>query len=267
MAKLNFKKLGVGEPLIILHGLYGCSDNWITIARELMRDCSVYLIDLRNHGLSPHLPEHNYQVITDDLAEFMNDQDIYSAHLLGHSMGGKAAMFFTALYPERVRKLIVVDISPRTYKLESGDNQVNDHMHIIKSLESINVSELSSRNDAERILATKIHSARIRQFLLKNLRREKDNSFVWKINLAALENNLPRILSGLEEEQENLILFKNKTLFIKGEDSDYIKDADKELIMLFFKNVQIETIEKASHWVHAEQPELFIKIVSKFLAS
>jgi pimeloyl-ACP methyl ester carboxylesterase len=265
MAKLNFKHYGQGEPLIILHGLYGSSDNWVSIARELMDFFSVYVLDLRNHGASPHLPEHNYHVMVDDLLEFMNDQQMYTANILGHSMGGKVAMLFTAFNPERVKKLIVVDISPRTYSLDSGDLQVNEHQNILQSLRSVDIQNVKDRNDVDHWLVSRIPSARIRQFLLKNLHRNKDKSFSWKFNIDVLYQSLDNVLIGIEDEVDGLEAHHYATLFIKGGNSDYIRIQDEELIYKWFKNVKIETIPNASHWVHAEEPELFLEKVKNFL--
>lgn len=267
MAKLNFRKFGEGEPLIIMHGLYGSSDNWVSIARELMHDFSVYVIDLRNHGSSPHLPEHNYQAMTDDLVEFMNDNQIYSSVILGHSMGGKVAMFFTAIHPERVKKLVVVDISPRSYEFEKGDRQITDHKHILEAMASIDISKMASREQADEILAKTISSDRIRHFLLKNLRRNRDKSFQWKINVDVLNQNLPAVLVGIEDEKDELSSFLNPALFIKGGNSDYIQVQDEEMIKDYFYNVQIKTIPDASHWVHAEKTTEFLRIIKEFIYS
>lgn len=267
MAKLNYKKFGEGESLIIMHGLYGASDNWVSVARELMNDFSVYIIDLRNHGASIHLPEHNYQVMTDDLVEFMNDNSIISSTIVGHSMGGKVAMFFTALHPERVKKIVVVDISPRSYNIDRRDSQVTDHEEILGALASLDLQRIENRNQVDELLALEIPSLRIRQFLLKNLKRDKDKSFHWKINVDVLKQNLPSILIGLEDEQDNLLQYTNKALFIKGEKSDYITKDDKVMIKEYFNNVQIVTINNASHWVHAEKTDEFVKIVKEFVMS
>ncbi|MBI9066391.1 MAG: alpha/beta fold hydrolase [Salinivirgaceae bacterium] len=265
MAKLNYKFLGEGPSLIILHGLYGSSDNWVSIGRELMQHFSVYILDLRNHGDSPHLPDHNYQVMTDDLLEFMNNQNIYSAILLGHSMGGKVAMSFTALHPERVKKLIVVDISPRSYAYNLGDLQKTDHEIILTALANVDLINLKSRKEADAMIAQKIKSTKVRQFLLKNLHRNKDKSFEWKINLDVLQANLASVLVGLEDEREDLNEYKNPALFIKGELSDYILKIDESLIDELFINSTIKTIKGASHWVHAEKPEEFLSLIKEFL--
>jgi len=265
MAKLFYKKYGEGNPLIILHGLYGASDNWVSVARALMGDFSVYLLDMRNHGNSPHLPDHNYKVMTDDLVEFMNDHQIYSTSIIGHSMGGKLAMFLTALYPERIKKLIVVDISPRTYAIANGDNQILDHQRILLALQSVELESVKTREQVDKQLSKKIPSDRIRQFLLKNLKRNLNKNFSWKINLDVLRQNLPSILIGLEDEVDDLKMFLNPVLFIKGGDSNYIKKQDELLINDYFNNVKIKLVPEASHWVHAEKPEDFLQIIKTFL--
>lgn len=267
MAKLNYKKFGEGEPLIIMHGLYGSSDNWVTIARELMSNFSVYVLDLRNHGTSVHLSEHNYHVMTDDLVEFMNDNSISAATIVGHSMGGKVAMFFTALHPQRVKRLVVVDISPRSYSYDKGSSQVTDHKKILGALASLDLQQIENRNQVDKLLTSIIPSIRVRQFLLKNLKRDRDKSFHWKINVDVLNQNLPSILIGLEDEQDNLLEYSNKSLFIKGENSDYITNTDELMIKEYFKSVEIITVKGASHWVHAEKPDEFIKIVKEFVLS
>ncbi|MFA6400704.1 MAG: alpha/beta fold hydrolase [Salinivirgaceae bacterium] len=265
MAKLNYKHFGEGSPLIILHGLYGSSDNWVSIARELMSNFSVYLVDLRNHGASPHLPEHNYQVMVDDLLEFMNDKQLYSAIIMGHSMGGKVAMWFTSLFPERVKKLIVVDISPRSYSLSSGDAQVEQHQKILKGLLSIPLHTIENRKEVEELIKDSIDSERVGKFLIKNLHRNHDKSFQWKINVDVLYQNLPAVLIGLEGEEHNLAQFRGTVLFIKGGESHYIQPADEDLIRRCFQNVKIVTIPGASHWVHADAPETFLRELFRFI--
>jgi len=267
MAILNFKKFGEGEPLIIMHGLYGSSDNWVSIARELMQYFSVYIIDLRNHGASPHLPEHNYNVMVNDLVEFMNDNEINRAIIMGHSMGGKVAMFFAAMHPERVKKLVVVDISPRSYEFDKGDRQIADHREILGALALLDLQYVKNRDEVNELLAKAIPSARVRQFLLKNIRRHKDKSFHWKINIDVLNQNLQSILIGLEDEKDALGMFTNRALFIKGGNSNYIKNDDEVMIKEYFKNAQIATIQGASHWLHAEKPDELVSVVKSFILS
>lgn len=265
MAKLNYKVYGKGKPLIVMHGLYGSSDNWVSIARDLMDDYTVYLLDMRNHGLSPHTTELNYTLMTDDLLEFMNDRGLYSSIIMGHSMGGKVAMSFASLYPEKVQKLIVVDISPRGYSSLDGDKQFDEHTTILGALRDISLNTLASRKEADELIKDKITSEGVRMFLLKNLVRTKENTFYWRMNLPVLMESLPNIIVGLESEFDDLSLFENPVLFVKGGNSYYIQEKDILMINELFKQVRVEIIEGASHWVHAEKKEEFIRIVRQFL--
>lgn len=264
MIKLNYRVFGEGEPLIILHGLYGSSDNWAGIARKLQNQFKVITVDLRNHGRSPHLNEHNYDVMSDDLLCLFKDLDIYSANLLGHSMGGKVALSFALFNPERVKRLIVVDISPRTYQIELGDSQFSEHEKILSAIKSINIAELRSRDEADELLSKYISNVRIRSFLLKNLYRNKEKEFKWRINIDVLVANLNEVLKGFED---SFIYFRNldcPVLFIKGGISNYIQKKDVDMIKENFKRVEIKTINEASHWVHAENPDEFTTLVKEF---
>jgi esterase len=268
MIELNYKKYGEGPPLIIVHGLYGESDNWVSIGRALAEHYEVFIIDQRNHGASPHTREHNYTLLKNDLLDFMNLENIDRAILLGHSMGGKAIMFFAVDYPERVQSMIVVDISPRSYKsLDQPSPHTLDHLNVINAMMSVDFSKAESRMDIDRMLARSIPSQRVRQFLLKNVKRKKSGGFEWKINLETLHNEMPDILDGLDPEK-----FRNgngvtgfPALFIRGADSDYISNIDFPVIHTIFPTAEIVTIPNAGHWVHAEQQELFLKNVMYFL--
>jgi esterase len=266
--KLFFRKYGEGPPLIIVHGLYGASDNWITVARELADHYEVFIIDQRNHGKSPHSDEHNYMLLKNDLLDFMNEQGIKRAILLGHSMGGKTIMYFAADYPERVQAMIVVDISPRSYKsLDQPAPHTLDHMNIIQAMMNIDLAKAESRMDIDMMLADTVKSKRVRQFLLKNIQRKDQNKFFWKINLPALHLALPGILDGLDPEKFRKTggVTGFPVLFIKGANSDYITDIDFPVINTIFPAAEIVTIKNSGHWVHAEQPELFIKNIKYFL--
>lgn len=252
--KLHFRKYGEGEPLLILHGVFGSSDNWQTVGKAFAENNEVYLIDQRNHGNSPHHEDFSYDVMANDLLELMNDNGLDRAHILGHSMGGKTAMNFAATYPDRVMKLIVVDIAPKFY--------APHHQQIIEGFRSVDLDTLSSRGEADKSMSTVISNMGIRLFLLKNLKRE-DNGFGWKINLDVIEKNITNVGSGLEAHQK----FDGNTLFIAGGNSDYIQEHDFELISSHFSNYKFEKIEGAGHWVHAEKPKELFEIVSKFLIS
>lgn len=251
--KLHFQELGEGKPIIILHGLFGSSDNWLTIGKKLADKYKVYLLDQRNHGDSPHADTHNYKEMSADLKQFIEDHKIDKPHIIGHSMGGKTAMYFAVKNPDLYDKLVVVDIAPKAYPVH--------HDTILEGLNSIKLSELESRNDADKALAEFVHEKGVRQFLLKNLTRGEDKNFVWKINLPVIEKNIEDVGKGLEEK----LATEKDTLFIGGKNSDYIKSEDHIAILNFFPNSKIEMIEGAGHWIHAEKPEAFLKVLEDFL--
>ncbi|OFX84336.1 MAG: hypothetical protein A2W99_01040 [Bacteroidetes bacterium GWF2_33_16] len=263
---LFFRKLGQGPPLIIIHGLYGSSDNWVTIGKKLADKFEVYIIDQRNHGQSPHSPDHNYFLLKEDLKDFMDQQSIERAIILGHSMGGKTAMFFSSDYPERITNLIVVDISPLSY-FTTNSIQLLQHTAILDSMNKIDFSKILSRNRIDEILSDSIPQKYIRQFLLKNIKRSKDNKLYWGINIPVLYEKLPEIIDGLKEEdfKGGRTIAGFPVLFIKGENSDYILEKDITAIKKIYPFAEIETIPNAGHWLHAEQPELFLQILLKFL--
>jgi esterase len=261
---LFFRKSGTGDPLIILHGLYGSSDNWYSIARELDNEHTIYLIDQRNHGNSPHHPEHNYPVLSHDLYEFMVNHHLDKSIIMGHSMGGKTALAFGLKYPEMVHKMIVVDISPLGYdKLSAGA----DHEKIILALQFVEPALIVSREDADKKLQRFITSLSVRQFLLKNLKRTTDGKFRWGLNIQVLAENMPAIFAGVIHENitDPRSIPQFPLLFIKGEYSGYITNRDEESIRHFFPWAELVVISKTGHWVHAEQPKAFLKAVNDFL--
>jgi esterase len=250
--RLNFKKLGEGEPLVILHGLFGMLDNWFTLGKRFGENFTVYLIDQRNHGQSPQSDEWNYKVMSDDLLEFFNENNIEKATIIGHSMGGKTAMYFAGKHPERVKKLVIVDIAPRFYPIH--------HDTILAALLSIDLENLKSRNEADALLSKYISDFGTKRFLLKNLaRKENDNTkFEWKFNLPVIAKNIHEI--GIETSEGS----SAPTLFICGEKSDYINPSDESEIKKLYPNSDITSIN-SGHWVHAEKPEEFYNAVMNFL--
>ena len=262
--ELFYRKFGQGPPLIIIHGLYGSSDNWLSIGKKLADNFEVFLIDQRTHGKSPHSQDHNYQLLKEDLREFMDNQSIEKAIIMGHSMGGKTAMFFAVDYPEKVSNLIIIDISPLAYKT-TNSNQLLAHASIIRAMYNLDFYGITSRKEIDNILAKSIPENRIRQFLLKNIKRSKDNEYSWSLNIKTIKNELTNIMEGFDENQIEITDFP--ILFIKGENSDYILDNDKEAISQFFPFAKIKTIPNAGHWLHAEQPELFLKKLKEFIYS
>lgn len=252
--ELNYKKIGEGEPLIILHGLFGSLDNWMTIAKTLGQHYEVFIIDARNHGFSPHDDEFNYSVMADDLYEFLMQQMITEPIILGHSMGGKTAMQFTMNYPNYLSKLIVADIAPKSYPVH--------HATILEGLSALNFDVITTRKLADSTLAEYIPDPSTRQFLLKNLYWKEKGRLGWKFNLPVIKKNIEIIGNQLE----NIRKFDKPTLFIRGTKSNYILESDFEAIKRIFTNAEIEDMP-VGHWVHAENPELFLSILSNFLES
>ncbi|MAN88573.1 MAG: alpha/beta hydrolase [Algoriphagus sp.] len=250
--KLNFKKTGTGKPLVILHGLFGSADNWFSIAKELEKDFTLYLVDQRNHGDSPHSEEWNYGVMVEDLKELIDEEGLDRIYLMGHSMGGKTAINFAVEYPERVDRLIVADIAPRYYEVH--------HQTILEGLNSIKLDQIKSRKEADDQLAKYIDEVGIRQFLLKSLGRNSEG-FVWKINLPVITENIEEVGEELDSDGK----YEGPTLFLGGSNSNYIRQEDLPDILEHFPNYQIEFVQDAGHWLHAEKPEAVIQEVRRFL--
>lgn len=250
--ELNFKEFGQGDPVIILHGLFGTLDNWQTIAKQLAKNYTVYIVDQRNHGRSPHDDEFSYPIMAEDLQVFMESKWIYKAHIIGHSMGGKTAMEFALNYPDMVDKLVIVDIAPKAY--EGG------HQIIFDALFSVDLTALTNRKEADEVLAQKIEDYGVRQFLLKNLSRTKEGAYQWKMNLPVIYKHYQAILASISVEAT----FDKETLFIKGEKSNYIQEVDKETIERYFPKASIRMVEGSGHWVHAEKPKELLDLVLQY---
>ncbi len=252
--KLFYREFGQGRPFLILHGLFGMSDNWLSIGRRLAQYFHVFLLDLRNHGQSPHCEEMNYSAMAEDMVDFINDHHLPQAIILGHSMGGKVAMQFALSFQEMISHLIVVDIAPRAYF----------HSHFKEFLEillALDLKQFKTRMEIDRFLSNKIPQAAIRQFLLKNLKRNENHQFEWKLNLPAIYHNLDQILAGVSAERS----FNGPALFLKGERSDYINQKDHDQIKKLFPKAQIRTIQGATHWVHADAPDQLLNEVLNFI--
>ena len=252
--KLNFKQYSDdGEPLIILHGLFGSLSNWGAQSRQLATDFSVYGLDLRNHGGSPHSDDMNYTVMAEDVIEFMDDHGIERCHLLGHSMGGKTAMQAALSAPNRIDRLVVADIAPVHYR--------GQHDSILDGLDAIDLNSIKSRNEADKILAEYVPDELVRQFLLTNLVRSKEDDFSWRINLPVLKQNYDR----LREAPAGDGVFEGATLFVKGALSNYIQEKHRDAILARFPNAKTKVIMHTGHWLHAEKPQTFYRIVHGFL--
>ncbi|MBX9852843.1 MAG: alpha/beta fold hydrolase [Cytophagaceae bacterium] len=251
--KLHYRELGQGKPVIVLHGVFGTSDNWITPAKILSEQYKLYLLDQRNHGQSPHSDEFNNSIMAEDLKDFIEAQNILKPVVIGHSMGGKVAMNFAVRYGHMIDKLIVADIAPKYYPPH--------HQKILQGLNSIDLKNLKTRQEADEQLARYESDISTRQFLLKNLYRNDNNEFAWRINLPVITEKINNVGEALGEN----VRVNIPTLFIRGGNSNYIKKEDEILIEKIFADVRIETIEGAGHWVHAEKGKEFGDLVKKFV--
>ena len=263
--KLFYRRYGEGPPLIILHGLYGSSDNWVSIAKYLGGSFTVYLPDQRNHGRSPHSNIHDYDSMRDDLFELADELTLKNFFLAGHSMGGKTAISFTLKWPERISGLLVADISP--FINESSKNIIyNQHLTILNTILSIDLPTVSTRKEAELILSEKIDSEKIRGFILKNLQRNNNNSFEWKLNARSLLNNLDRIMEGIDRrEYINQQVTGFPVIFLKGENSDYLPSGDFRDIQIVFPATEFVTVANAGHWIHSDRPDEVIKNIKRLI--
>ncbi len=251
--KLFFRKFGEsGKPIVILHGLFGQSDNWTSLARAWSDRFMVYTIDQRNHGQSPQEDALSYALMAEDLMETLLAENLTSIHLIGHSMGGKTAMFFALKYPHMIDKMIIADIGPKYY--------TPHHQEILAALNEIDTSLLPDRSTAEKFMAEKISDLGTRQFLLKNLYRKENGSLDWRFNLKAISQHILEI--GTEVPPEQIF---TETLFLRGGKSRYILQEDWGNIQIQFPNAELQTIEDAGHWLHAEKPQLFSEAVLDFL--
>jgi esterase len=253
--QLYFREFGHGQPLVILHGLFGSSDNWPGLAQKFAEKFRVLTLDLRNHGRSPHSDEMNYPVMAGDMVEFLDAHNLESANVLGHSLGGKVAMQLALDFPARVEKLVVADKSPRDYAPE--------HEKIFSALLALDLAKFKTRQQIEDALAPEIPDLAVRRFLLKNLGHNSNGSYFWKINLRGLAENYPRLREVVTGKNP----FPKPALFLRGEKSNYVLESDELLIQKLFPRAKIETISGAGHWVHADAPQEFARRVLEFLTA
>jgi len=253
--KLFYRQFGSGKPVVVLHGLFGLSDNWVTFGRKLGEQYSVYIPDLRNHGHSPHSPHFNFSVLENDLLEMLEDWELDEIFLIGHSLGGKTAISFSLHHPEKVKKLVVVDISLRK-SISFGHHQA-----LLDAMLSVDFRSVRSRSEVDGQLMLKVHNAKLRQFLLKNVYWRDHQTLDWRLNLRAINEQLPAIFEGVNDTG----VFDRPVLFIRGGMSDYIQNTDLAEIKLKFPGAVVATIANASHWVHADAPGEFYTLVYDFL--
>lgn len=241
--------------MLVLHGLLGQADNWTTVAKELAEDHVVYCLDQRNHGRSPHADPMSYEDMAADVCEFMDDRELDSVVLLGHSMGGKTAMQVAADCPCRVDRLIVVDIAPRAYPIR--------HRKAIEAMQAVNPADFATRGEVDRVLSEHVPMPAIRRFLLKNVVARPDGGLAWTVNVHAIADAYEAIMDEVPAQWG----FDGPTLFVRGEHSDYLSDADIPVLKRRFPQAEFATIPGAGHWVHAEAPDAFLDVVRRFAAS
>jgi esterase len=251
---LHTHSTGSGQPLILLHGLFGSYDNLAGIARALSDQWRIISIDLPNHGQSPHSTKMDYTSMVADLADTLDSLNIVSCNLLGHSLGGKLAMAFALAHPGKVTSLIIADIAPVSY--------ARSHQAVFAGLTSLDTTAVANRSEADEQLAEYISEPGVRQFLLKSLHKTKQG-FNWRFNLAVLETCYEQLLSFPVNNAE----YSGPVLFIKGAESDYILPEYRPQIMQYFPKAQAKIINGTGHWLHGEKPAVFTKLVRDFLLS
>lgn len=270
-SSLFFRKVGEkGRPIVILHGLYGSSDNWMTIARKLSETYQVYSIDQRNHGQSPHYDTHSYEAMKEDLATFFAEQNITKAIVMGHSMGGKTAMLFAADYPQLVEQLIVVDICPKDYSALGENSQIHEHQLILETLLDLQQlrSSFHSRREVIDYLELKLDSKELVLFLSKSIAWDREQStFHLLLNAEVLHDSLDEIINGVSAYR---LSAKNdqadyEVLFVRGLNSPYISNDDIALIKGIYPQASLVDIPQAGHWLHVEQTQLFLACLFQFI--
>ena len=250
--QLFHKEFGSGKPLVILHGLFGFSDNWQSHAKYLASYYRVILFDLRNHGRSPWSSEHTYESMAKDVVESLDALGLDKCNFIGHSMGGKVLMHLALENSNYIDKMIVVDMGIKSYPMH--------HQDVVRAIQSVDIENVSARSQVHEMLKPMLQNEGLIQFLLKNLYWKEKGVLAWRMNTQVLIDRMTEVLSSLPEGE----VF-NDTLFIRGAQSNYILDEDIAAIENQFQNCNVVTIENAGHWVHAESPEVFIQSVLSFL--
>ena len=254
MPRLHYQRAGSGEPLLILHGLFGPGRNWQSHARRLAEFFDVVTVDLRNHGQSFHADEMDYPLMATDVERLIGDLDLGACNLLGHSMGGKVAMVLALQRPELLAKLVVADIAPVVY--------AHDHDELVDAALGLSLDAIGSRADADRGLQSAVPDPGLRAFLLQNLVRDGDN-WRWRVNWRAIQRNMRQLTDFVDLADDWHVDLP--ALFIRGGKSDYVGAGEIEQIERHFDNAEIATVDDAGHWLHAERPQAFLERVLEFL--
>lgn len=250
---LNSKIQGEGQPLLLIHGLFGHLSNLNQLANAFINSHKVIQIDLPNHGLSSRLEILDYALLADSIARFLKVQDIENIDVIGHSFGGKIAMALALKYPKLIKRLVVLDIAPISYEKDR-------HQNVFAALNATIKAKVKNRTEADQILSLYIQDASVRQFLLTSFSKDQNGELNWRFAVELLEKNYPAIADWPLKGQ-----FLHETLFIKGEQSDYIQKAHWQIIISFFPKAKIHLISHAGHWLHAEKPTSVIRAIRRFL--
>jgi len=254
--KLNYQTYGEGEPVLILHGLFGSGSNWKTIAKQLADKFKVLIVDLRNHGNSDHADSMSYKEMADDVSNLFDTIGLDKANIISHSMGGKTAMVLALNYPSLIKRLLIVDIAPVDY--------TSDYHPLIAALDSLPLDKLTNLNEASELLRESIPEHGLRQFLLQNLVRDSVG-FRWRINLPVIKSYLKEIISFPQDITINP--FQGPVRFLAGSNSDYIQSEHHDKIDKLFPKATIHSVKDAGHWLHVDQPAEFLRETVSFLSS
>jgi esterase len=251
--KLYCRIEGSGFPVVILHGLLGSADNWRAIGKRLSPSYQIYSVDLRNHGQSPHSERMTYPIMAEDLRELFEREQISEAHVVGHSLGGKVAMQFATSHPDRISKLVIVDIAPKAYPPSQRS--------ILAALERLELQGFKAFGEIDAALAPTIPEAAVRQFLMKNIVRVP-SGFQWRIDLASIAKSYDELTKAIIPDG----IYDKPALFMRGGRSDYIADTDLPAIQAIFPRAELVTIAGAGHWLHADSMDEFLQVVTDFLS-
>lgn len=259
---LQKRTYGVADnkALILLHGLYGCSDHWVGFGKYwASRGRYVIIPDMRNQGNSPHSEEHSFELMAADIKNMMEEMGIETADFVGHSMGGNLTTLLAILYPRLVDKMVVIDVCPKNYS-ECKSDQFDEHLKVLESLCQINMAQFKSWESVKSFLAEKINKKKYQDFILKNIKRG-ERGFQWRSNIP----NYKVLINSVKDFPLQEFEIKHESLFIKGELSDFILEEDMSFINARFPNSKLEILEKSKHWCHVQQPEKFIDLVNQHL--
>ncbi|MCD4792220.1 MAG: alpha/beta fold hydrolase [Bacteroidales bacterium] len=261
--KLFYREYGVGPPLIFIHGFLGMSDNWIPVGKSFSKTHKVYLLDIRNHGQSPHSEEHNYNAMRSDIKEFMSYHKITKATLIGHSMGGKLVMNFACIFPDLVESIIVIDISPRSYLNNKNiSGKALNHKELLNFMKNFDIKNIKDRKEVFSASNKKFGDEFINQMIQKNIKRNSDKSFSWKLNLEVLIDNIEHIAGKIEISEKS---DKIKSLFIFGKESLYFSEKDYNSVKDNFPDSDVKVIKKSGHNIHIDNKERLIEEIKQFL--